>query len=140
MPLPNSFFHQPLRLKLSRDLLRNARPSLRRVFTRGSDTGPANSLVLLLLIGTLKTPKCRAWADLLPEDPGLDPPRQYSEALVAHEGALWDSKDIVELLKSPLLRLRDEEEDHNKRDDVETSVQTERTGRCERGEHAGEGN
>lgn len=70
----------------------------------------------------LKAPKGRAGAKFSPQNPGLDPPWQDSEALVAHEGALRDSKDVVQLFKRPLLRLGDEEEDHDERDDVESSV------------------
>lgn len=57
---------------------------------------------------------------------------------MAHKSALGDGEDIVQLLKGSLLRLRDEQEDHHKRDDVEASVQSEGAGRCERGKHARE--
>lgn len=93
-------------LKLTRDLLCNAGSPLRWVFASRNDTSPTYSLLLVLLIATLEAPKRGARANLLPQDPSLDPPRQNSEALVAHESALRDRKNVVQLLERSLLSVQ----------------------------------
>lgn len=49
-----------------------------------------------------------------------------------------DAKDVIELFKRPLLRLRHEEKYHEEGNDVQTSVKAEDTGRSEGNEETGE--
>ena len=68
------------------------------------NTSPSNLLLELLvrLAATLEAPECGAGTDLAAEDVRLDPPRQYSKALVLHEGALGDGEDVVEFFEGAL--------------------------------------
>lgn len=55
----------------------------------------------------------------------LDPPGSDSEELVFAERADWHGKDPVELFQSTLHGFRDPEKDHDKRNNVEASVEAE---------------
>lgn len=48
------------------------------------------------------------------------------------------TRKLTHLLKGTLLGFRKQEEDHDEGDDVETSVEAERSGRSHRGEHSRE--
>lgn len=47
----------------------------------------------------------------------------------------WDGKDVVQLFKCPLLGLRDKQEDHDKRNNVEASIKAEGPYDAESDEH-----
>lgn len=68
---------------------------------------------------------------LLEEDVALEPPGDGSVELVAAELLDGDGEDPVKFLKSALLGLGDEEEDHEEGDSVESSIETEGTLRDE---------
>ena len=125
-------------LELTCEFLRNTGPSQRRIITSRSNTSPAHSFLLLLLIMALEAPQCGTRANILSQNPGLDPPRQDREALVAHKGALRNGENVIQLLQSPLLRLGDKQENHNKRNKIEPSVKAKSTSGRKRGKHAGE--
>lgn len=56
------------------------------------------------------------------EDPSFDKIWQGLCELILHMNACWNGKDEVELFESALFRLWDEEEDHNKGGNIETTV------------------
>ena len=61
----------------------------------------------------------------LPQNPPLEPPRRSFAGLVGNELLARYCKDVVKLFQSPLLSLRDKEEDHDESADVEASVEAE---------------
>ena len=65
---------------------------------------------------------------LSPEHISLNEPRQPSVQLVSDETFPRHSKDVVQLFQRPLLRLWQPEEDHEKRRDVQSSVEAECAG------------
>jgi hypothetical protein len=68
---------------------------------------------------------------LLEQHVALDPPRDPCAEVVGSMATGWDSEDVVELLKSTLLRFGKAEQDNNERNDVETRVKSEGSSRGE---------
>ena len=63
--------------------------------------------------------------DIAAHDVLVEEPRQRLGDLVVHVSACGHSEDVVQLLERALLRLRNPEEDHHKRDDIKTSIEAE---------------
>ena len=63
----------------------------------------------------------------LPQHPPLEPPRRSLASLVRDELLARNSKDVVKLFQGPLFGFWNEEEDHDERDDVQTSIEAECT-------------
>lgn len=77
---------------------------------------------------TLEIFKVIQWLErdlALPEKPPPQKPREPGAQLVGSMSTRWDTKDVVQFLKCALHRLWDHEEDNNKRQDIQTSVETE---------------
>ena len=74
----------------------------------------------------------------LPQNPPLEPPRRSFAGLVGNELLARYCKDVVKLLQSSLLGLRDKEENHDERADVQPSIEPESTSRSESSENGRE--
>lgn len=80
----------------------------------------------------------RAGTSLLEEDVALKPPRQHLGELVFGVSAVRNTKDVVELFKGLLLRLRDKEKDEGEGNQVEAGVEAESSGGGHGGQHSRE--
>lgn len=102
--------------------------STRSLNVRVADVGDGLKVVQWLLLGSA-----------VKEDPALEPVRESDAELVAGKLADGNSKDPVEFFEGALLGLGDPEEDHDKGDGVETSVQSKGAHGLETVEDEGEG-
>lgn len=77
--------------------------------------------------------------NLLPQDMALDEVRQPHSGFVLQVLRRRDGEDLVQLFQGQLLGLADEAEDHDPRNEIKASIETESTDSSHDGGHAGEG-
>lgn len=104
----------------------------------GGTSSSVDILAVLATLESLEVVQRRASSTLVEKDPALDEPGDGLGDLVPHERADWDIENPVELLESAAHSLGDPEEDHDERNDVEASIDTESTNGTSSFEQEGE--
>jgi hypothetical protein len=74
-----------------------------------------------------------------PEDPSSAPVRKSFRELVVHKLPSRNGKPVIELFQSQLFRLRHSQEDHDERQNIQSTIESKSARWRQRRQHVGEG-